>query len=175
MLEALDERAAVVAIHPCAPQRIPEGVFTNGPRPLFEFLADTTRLVINLITSGVLDRFANLRWIVPHAGSFVPEVAHRLQGLTGIFAEKGLMEAVDVSASLSKLYFDVAGTALPVMLPALLEVADPTHILYGSDYPYTPVRQARLYRDELTRFLEPRNMAAGVLHDNAARLLCLGR
>jgi predicted TIM-barrel fold metal-dependent hydrolase len=38
-----------------------------------------------------------------------------------------------------RLYFDVAGTAQPVMLDALLKVADPTHILYGSDFPYTPV------------------------------------
>ena len=85
------------------------------------------------------------------------------------------MEPIDVASSLSKLYFDVAGTALPVMLPALLKVADPTHILYGSDYPYTPTRQAKLYRNELVSFLEPRNMAEDVLHGNAARLLGLER
>ncbi|MGB7802822.1 amidohydrolase family protein [Buttiauxella sp.] len=27
---------------------------------------------------------------------------------------------------------------LPRQLNALLEIADPKHILYGSDYPYTP-------------------------------------
>lgn len=173
VLEAMDARSCVVAIHPCAPQTVPQGVFTAGPRPLFEFLADTTRLIINLITTDALDRFPNIRWIVPHAGSFIPEVAHRLQGLTEIFAERGLMDRIDVLDGLRRLYFDTAGTALPVMLPALLEVADPTHILYGSDYPYTPARQAQRYQHELISFLDEHNMTKEVLFDNAARLLHL--
>ena len=72
VLEELERRRAVVTIHPCAPAAVPAGVFTDGPRPLFEFLADTTRLAINLITTGVLERYPNVRWVVPHCGSFLP-------------------------------------------------------------------------------------------------------
>ncbi len=35
------------------------------------------------------------------------------------------------------LYYDLAGAALPVALDALLEVAGPGRLLYGSDFPFT--------------------------------------
>jgi len=36
------------------------------------------------------------------------------------------------------LYYDTAGYPVPRLLGALQEIADPTHILYGSDWPFTP-------------------------------------
>lgn len=54
-------------------------------------------------------------------------------------AAQGLprLSNVDVLLAVRSLYFDLAGDAEPVMLEALLKVADPTHLLYGSDWPYT--------------------------------------
>ena len=170
VLEELNRRRAIVTIHPCAPAAIPAGVFTNGPRPLFEFLADTTRLVINLITCGVFERYPDIRWVVPHCGSFLPEVAHRLMGIAAIFGQRGLMEPVDVKGALSALYFDIAGTALPVMLPALLQVADPTHIMYGSDYPYTPAPMVAQVKAQLAQDPRVAPYLQQIFHDNAARL-----
>ncbi len=40
--------------------------------------------------------------------------------------------------TLRGMYYDLAGFPLPRQLKALLEIADPKHILYGSDYPFTP-------------------------------------
>lgn len=170
VLEELNRRHAVVTIHPCAPTAIPAGVFTNGPRPLFEFLADTTRLVINLITTGVIERYPDIRWVVPHCGSFLPEVAHRLMGIAMIFGQQGLMAPVDVKGALSALYYDIAGTALPVMLPALLEVADPTHIMYGSDYPYTPTPMVAHVKEQLAHDPRVAPHLERIFHDNAAGL-----
>ncbi len=170
VLQALDERHAVVTIHPCAPTAVPEGIFTAGPKPLFEFLADTTRLVINLITCNVISRYPNIRWVVPHCGSFLPEVTHRLMGIAQILGAQGLMEPVDVQGALRALYFDVAGNALPVMLPALLQVADPTHILYGSDFPYTPVPMIAQIKETLASDQRLAPYAQAIMHDNAAAL-----
>jgi len=174
VLEALDRRSAIVHIHPCAPQAIPTGVFTDGPRPLFEFLADTTRLVVNLITHRVPERFCHIRWIVPHAGSFLPEIAHRLMGVSQILSRQDLMEPADVQGSLASLYFDIAGNALPVMYPALLKVADPSHILYGSDYPYTPSHMISSARQDLERHFDATgDDAQAIFFGNAARLFGL--
>ncbi|MGK5543320.1 amidohydrolase family protein [Streptomyces sp. URMC 127] len=41
--------------------------------------------------------------------------------------------------ALRQLHFDLAGMPTPDALPALLRVADPTRIHYGSDYPFTPL------------------------------------
>jgi hypothetical protein len=41
-------------------------------------------------------------------------------------------------AALRKLHFDLAGAPVPELLSALLQVADPNRIHYGSDWPFTP-------------------------------------
>jgi predicted TIM-barrel fold metal-dependent hydrolase len=43
-----------------------------------------------------------------------------------------------VRAELRKLYFDLAGAPLSELLHALFQVANPDHIFYGSDWPFTP-------------------------------------
>ncbi len=139
----LDARSAVVVTHPTRPSAVPVGQFAAEHAPVFEFLADTTRAVLNLVTTGTLERYPHVRWVVPHCGAFVPEVAHRMQGISRILVPAGMMANADVLAAVRGLYFDLAGDAEPVMLDALLKVADPSHLLYGSDWPYTPAPLAR--------------------------------
>ncbi|MET7694281.1 amidohydrolase family protein [Streptomyces sp. NPDC005483] len=99
-----------------------------------EFPFETTRAVTHLIRGGVLERHPAMRFIVPHAGGALPALADRVAAFT--FASAG--PPVDVLGALRRLYYDLAGFALPRLLPALLTLTDPDHLLYGSDYPYTP-------------------------------------
>lgn len=168
LMAELDARSAVVVVHPTKPSAVPQGQFAADHAPVFEFLADTTRAVLNLITSGTLDRYPRVRWIVPHCGAFVPEVAHRMQGISRVLVPAGMMASADVLSAVRALYFDLASDAEPVMLDALLKVADPSHLLYGSDWPYTPAPLARqkalaLFAGPHAAALEParwRNAAA---------------
>ena len=41
-----------------------------------------------------------------------------------------------VAACLRRLYYDVAQSAAPLSFRALLEIADPSRILFGTDYPF---------------------------------------
>lgn len=170
VMEVLDSYGAVVTIHPSLPPAVPQNVFTAGPAPLFEYLVDTTRAVINLMATGTIDRYPKVRWIVPHCGSFLPEVAHRLMGISKVLVPAGLMEEVDVMGNLRSLYFDLAGTAEPVMAPALLKIVDPTHLLYGSDFPYTPENQIEAMRRGLLDDPSLAPLSEDILHNNAARL-----
>jgi len=43
-----------------------------------------------------------------------------------------------VIAYLKRLYYDTALSAAPYALRSLQELVDPTHILFGSDYPFAP-------------------------------------
>lgn len=142
LMDVLNERNAVVIFHPCKPSAVPEDCFTAGPLPLFEFLGDTTRAVIDLIARNATERWPNIRFVVPHMGSFLPPLMNRLAGITRIFAEKGLGEAVDPRRALDQFYFDLAGNALDASVAALLTMTTPDHLLYGSDHPYTPVAEA---------------------------------
>lgn len=174
LMAYLDTRHAVVTIHPTKPAAVPAGQFAARHAPLFEFLADTTRAVLNLVTEGVLDRYPNVRWVVPHCGAFVPEVAHRMDGISHVLVPAGMMSNVDVLLAVRSLYFDLAGDAEPVMLDALLKVADPTHLLYGSDWPYTPAPLALRKAEAL--FCGPHaELIEGAAWQNAASLYGFGQ
>ncbi len=166
----LDERSAVVTIHPSLPSAVPQGIFTAGPAPLFEYIADTTRAVLNLLAHGVIDRYPHIRWVVPHAGSFVPSIAHRLTGISQILVPAGLMEPINVMDNLRSLYWDLAGDARPVMLEGLMHIVDPAHLLYGSDTPYTPVPITARNKEGLASDSAIAPIVQAVFHDNAARL-----
>ena len=170
LMAFLDERAAVVTIHPSLPSAVPQGIFTAGPAPLFEYIADTTRAVLNLMAHGVIDRYPHIRWVVPHAGSFVPAIAHRLTGISRVLVPAGMMEPIDVMGNLRSLYWDLAGDARPVMLEGLMHIADPAHLLYGSDTPYTPVPITARNKEGLAEDPLIAPIAQAVFHDNAARL-----
>lgn len=138
LMDALHARNAVVLLHPCRPPAFPVGCFTAGPLPLLEFLGDTTRAVINLITQNATARWPNIRYVVPHMGSFLPPLIDRLTGITGVLSAQGIGSAVDARKALDAFYFDLAGDAPETALPSLLQITTPEHLLYGGDYPYTP-------------------------------------
>ena len=138
LMEVLDGLHALALIHPHKPAALTEGLFTSGPVPLYEFLADTTRAVLNMLAREVPVRYPNVRFVVPHAGSFLPLVAERVTAIQPMLAARGLMPDADISAGLGRLYFDTAGLTKPEIRELLLTITAPDHILYGTDYPFTP-------------------------------------
>ena len=134
---ALNERKAVVVLHPNKPSVIPDDVLEELPMPWMEFFFDTTRAVMNMMIKGTLRRYPDIRMVVPHAGAFLPILVDRVQSALQVM-KIGQEEDLDIYASMRSLYFDVAGVCLPRQLAALLQLADDDHLLYGSDYPYTP-------------------------------------
>lgn len=170
LMAFLDERSAVVTVHPSLPSAVPQGIFTAGPAPLFEYIADTTRAVLNLLAHGVIDRYPHIRWVIPHAGSFVPAVAHRLTGISRVLVPAGLMEPINVMENLRSLYWDLAGDARPVMLEGLMHIVDPAHLLYGSDTPYTPTPAILANKEGLASDSLVAPIVRDVFRDNAARL-----
>ncbi|WP_375475435.1 amidohydrolase family protein [uncultured Jatrophihabitans sp.] len=170
VMAALSARAALVTIHPVSPCDWP-GVTFGRPRPMLEFLLDTTRAVVNLALSGALDRYPAIRWVVPHAGAALPVLADRVNLFAPWFAAPGAPE-VDLVAALGRLHYDLAGVPLPRALPALLALVGTDRIVYGSDYPFTSAPlAARLARElqESPVLDNPARCAA--FRENAMRLL----
>jgi 6-methylsalicylate decarboxylase len=129
----LNDHQAVVLLHPTSPA-CSEATALSRPRPMIEFLFDTTRTVTQLALNGVFGRHPDISFIVPHAGAAFPVLADRI----ACFAlAEPTDDPVDVLHALRALYYDVAGFALPRALPALLRLTDPDRLLYGSDYPFT--------------------------------------
>ncbi|MGO1075475.1 amidohydrolase family protein [Inquilinus sp. CA228] len=168
----LDRRRAVVFMHPTSPHcPCCQTAGPAWPRPMLEFMFETTRAVTNLILTGTLDRFPGIRLIVPHAGAAVPVLADRVVGLAPALQLPNPVEPDHVFAVLRGLYYDLAGFPLPRLLPALLQIADPGRILYGSDWPFTPLPiVARLAQAQDTTTLLDDATRRRVLHGNALTL-----
>lgn len=135
VMAELDRRRAVVALHPTSPPAC-EAVSLGRPRPMLEFPFDTTRAVTNLLLGGTLDRYPNIRIIVPHAGAALPVLGDRIEAFTRAFGGGGA--AGGVLAALGRLHYDLAGEPLPNALPAVLRLAGEERVLYGSDAPFNP-------------------------------------
>jgi len=139
----LGRRQAVVFLHPTSPVCWEHSAL-GRPRPMVEFIFDTARTVTDLLFAGTLDRHPGLKVVVPHCGGALPVLADRINGFMKLFMPAGT-PAPDAVAQLRRLYFDLAGPAFPRQVPALLNLADPGHLLYGSDYCWTPAPAAEAH------------------------------
>lgn len=156
LMEVLNERHAVIIIHPHRPTPYPERIITTTPLAMYEYPAETTRAVVNMLARNVLVRYPDLKVVVPHCGSFLPLAVPRMQSILPAMVNQGYMHPIDWEGNLSRLYFDLAGNPTAEVLRLLLTITTPDHILYGSDYPYLPdaVLKANLQRLKQTLALD---------------------
>ncbi|MFD9195923.1 amidohydrolase family protein [Streptomyces phaeochromogenes] len=133
----LDRRRAVVFLHPTSPVCWEQSAL-GRPRPMVEYIFDTARTVTDLVMAGVLTRHPNMQVIVPHGGGAVPALADRINEFMRLFLPSGKSPSLDAVQQLQGLYYDMAGTAFPRQVPALLELVGPDRVLFGSDYCWTP-------------------------------------
>jgi predicted TIM-barrel fold metal-dependent hydrolase len=129
----LDRRKAVIFVHPQRPpvRDMPHYAFPAG---YTELTFDTTRAMTNMLYTGMLAKFPNIRWIMPHMGGVTPFLLFRLSGLDDDPKVRARLPD-GVAAHLKRLYYDVAQSPSPLALRALNDVADPSRILFGTDYP----------------------------------------
>jgi 6-methylsalicylate decarboxylase len=139
LFTALDDRSAVVFIHPA---ELPGPTVPDVPPFAADFLLDTTRAAYLLVRNGIRTRYPKIRFILSHAGGFVPYASHRMA--IAITADTGRSPA-DVLDDFAGFYFDTALSSSAAALPTLLAFAKPGHITFGSDYPFAPVAAGKLF------------------------------
>lgn len=169
---ALNEKNSLVIIHPSPAQSLPRnGVVTGKVMALFEYPADTTRAVLNMLANGTLEKFPRLKVVVPHCGSFLPYMKQRAGAMFQMLASMNLMEPVNFYESVGKLFFDTAGDPMPEQLDMLLKITSLDKIIFGTDYPYVPaqviLRKKKILDDELAR----RAWTDKIYVDNAKALI----
>ena len=168
----LNSRKALVILHPSPAGEIPrENVVTGRVMALYEYPTDTTRAVLNLLANGTLERYPDIRLVVPHTGSFLPYMKSRAKAMFGLLAARGMMEPLDIEQSIGRLYFDLAGDPMPEEMDMLLKITDKEHIVYGSDYPYVLAPILLKKKEALDRELTARKWMEQVYVRNAAALL----
>jgi predicted TIM-barrel fold metal-dependent hydrolase len=170
----LDRRNAVVFVHPLrsAARGLPAYAYPSG---MTELVFDTTRAVVNLLWNGTFGKFPNIRWIMPHGAGTIPFLVYRLSAMDKKPNVRERLPGGSVASALRTLYYDVAEIVAPAPLECLMEIADPSRVLFGSDFPFSrhrnPVQDVKDTIAGLAAFDGWDDATRrGVEHDNALKL-----
>ena len=136
LFSVLNERKAIVILHPHRPEPVNKQVMQQTPLAMQEYLSETTRAVSNMISRNVLARYNNIKVIVPHCGAYLPLAIPRMKSLTPVMQTNKMVGEIDYEANLRTLYYDLAGAHSAEAIRMPLTITTPDHLLYGSDYPY---------------------------------------
>lgn len=129
----LDRRGAYVFVHPAFP---PNGSPLSHPVWLYEFPFDTTRAVANLIYTGAFERYPGIRWQLAHCGGTAPFLAQRIASLADREPDLAQAAPAGVLEYLSRLYYDTGLANNEIAYRTTAMVAPPSHIVFGTDWPY---------------------------------------
>jgi len=138
LMQVLNKHKAVVIVHPHKPVPVNDHIIAAAPLAIYEYPAETTRAVINMIARNVPARYPDIKWVIPHCGSFLPMAIPRMKAVLPAMIAKNLMQPVDFEANLARFYYDLAGSPSAEAIASMLTITTPDHIMYGSDYPYQP-------------------------------------
>jgi len=185
IFDLLNKHKATVFIHPTAPcmhscdtriDTITAAPLPEYPFPIFEFMFDTARSIMNLFLSGTVLKYEDIKYIIPHAGGAFPPLVQRFANIPQMIGHPKYVDEADVRKALKEqFWWDLAGFVFPDQIKGLLPYADKKKIMYGSDYPYTPEDSVYEVATEMGELL-PQQFPTqeeqdDIYYNNAARLL----
>jgi predicted TIM-barrel fold metal-dependent hydrolase len=165
--EELNRRKAVVYTHPLSPECC-KNIKSEVPPAVVEYATDTTRALASLVFSGTASRYPDIRWIFSHSGGTMPFLLSRfvrqeldMKERAAKAMPKGLMY------ELKKFNYDTAQGNHSGALAALMKIATPSQVLFGTDFPF---RDGAEEIGGLSAFFGPEDLRA-IERDNALKLL----
>lgn len=135
VLAELNARRAYVFVHPVSPPYQPPPLRSH-PDWLYEYPFESTRAIVNLIYTGALERFPNVRFHFAHLGGTAPFLAHRIASLSVRSPQLASQAPAGAIGYLRALYLDTAQADNRPALSATLELLPADHIVFGTDWPY---------------------------------------
>jgi predicted TIM-barrel fold metal-dependent hydrolase len=139
VLAALNDRAAVVFVHP-ALHPSSRTLALPWPGFMMEYVFDTTRAAVNLAFSGATERFRRIRFVLAHAGGLMPYFAWRLSVSPMIDKRLEQISPDEVYARLRRFWYDNALSPTAETFACLKGVAAGNQIVFGSDWPFANAR-----------------------------------
>jgi predicted TIM-barrel fold metal-dependent hydrolase len=166
VMEELNRRRAVVAVHPTAANCCRSLEYGLGPGSI-EYGTDTTRAIIGVAFSGDAARFPEIRFIWSHAGGSLPFLASRIDG-----GSNGAKDALPngFMAEARRFHYDLAGAANKGAIASLLQLVKPSQIVFGTDFPPGGSAASEAEAIASTGMFSEADLRA-VDRDNAVRLL----
>lgn len=162
----LNRRRTVVFFHPttpaCCASLVP-GVAVST----VEFLFDSTRAILSLMTSGTMGRYPDIRFIFAHTGGGLGVTAHRVAAYVARHPDIAARVPGGAIAQFGRLHYDIANSTNPSTMAAIRDLVPVTQLVFGSDYPVLPLG---LTADGFDRMNVPDDVRAAINRGNAATL-----
>jgi len=131
LMQTLNELSAYVYIHPLAP---PVRSSLSIPPFVLDFPFESTRAAVNLLYRGVFQRFPRIRWQLSHGGGTIPYLSER--------TAQAAPNPSPGKSPFAGLYFDSALACAPASMAALRKTTEVSHIMLGTDFPYSGITYA---------------------------------
>jgi 6-methylsalicylate decarboxylase len=151
LLAYLDGAGAVVHIHPGL-HPSSRSLDLQWPGFMIEYPFDTTRAAVNLVFTGALERFANIRFILSHAGGTLPFLAWRLSVAPMIDKRLQRRSREEIFKAFKTFWYDNALASGIEAMGTLSRIAAKERILFGSDWPFC---NERVVAEEVKDFTAP--------------------
>jgi uncharacterized protein len=135
---------------------------------------DTTVTMTRLVYAGYLERWPDLKIVVHHSGGTVPMLAGRLKTLQKTPDNEAVAARLGQPPLeyLKRFYADTANFGNPIALRAALEFFGPEHVLFGTDFGFSP-RFAPETIDDVETVIEDVETKRAVYEGNPRRVLGL--
>ncbi len=120
-------------LNPIGEDRVRDPLLT----PVLEYVLDVSVCIGKMMMSGVFLQFPDVKFIFAHYGGVLPIVKERFDTTYAMLRRRDYVKDLGRPPSeyFKNLYFDTSGSKSAASLMCALELADPSHILWGSDYP----------------------------------------
>lgn len=178
ILERAEELQVPIYLHPTPPlQPVIENAYKgNYSRDVISMFAaaawgwhiETATHVLRIVLSGALDEYPHLQLVIGHLGEALPFMLQRIDSTLP-------RELTKLDRSMSNylrenIYYTFSGfNYIPPFLNLLLQVGT-DRIMFSADYPYSSMRSAHTFLDQLPVSASDKEKIA---HRNAERLLRL--
>lgn len=183
MFDELNRRQAIVYTHPTDASCC--HALADANPSVVEWFADTARSIQSLIqdppgagrggrgnaAQSAATRYGNVKFIWSHGGGALVGTT-RVIGTVGADALAGTPAPNSRLHHIRRFYYDTAGAANPIVMPALKRLLGGTsQIVYGTDYPFGGQEGPRnIVNGMQTVGFTPEELR-GIDRDNALRLL----
>jgi len=154
-------------INPIGYERVKDPLLT----PVIEFVFDTTICIGKLMTTGILRRFPNLKFVFAHFGGVTPFIKERFDTIYKMLRGRNIVKDLSALPSeyLKQIYVDTSGATSRSTLMSTLEMVGAEHTLWGSDYPGNPDISASI--DAIEELDIPAEDKKKILGGNIERVL----
>lgn len=126
LMSTLNWLGAHVLVQATAPVSSPDVAL---PAQVLEAPFEITRAATNMLYKSIYLLYPNIQWQLAEGGGAIPFLSYR----SGLLA----LNLNALRSSYARLYFDTAMATSPATVQAVREVTDTSHILLGTDYPYS--------------------------------------